>query len=80
MLFSTGEALQHSDCIHGLPLDSLQQLRVFLVLGTSGLDTVPEMSLHKGRVKGAILSLAMLATALLMQPRVRLDLEAANKH
>ena len=40
-----------SDHLHGPPLGLLQQLRVFLVPGASGLDTVLQMGPHKGQVE-----------------------------
>ena len=38
--FFIGEVLQLSEHLHGLPLDSLQQLCILLVLGALGLDAV----------------------------------------
>ena len=42
--FHLGEVLQPSDHLSGSPLDSFQELWVFLLLGAPGLDTV----LHVG--------------------------------
>ena len=39
-----GEVLQPSRCLCDPPLDLLQQLHVFLVLGAPGLDTVLQMN------------------------------------
>jgi len=44
--------LQSADHPHGSPLDPLQQLHVFLVLGTPGLDAVLQMVPHEGRIEG----------------------------
>ena len=46
-----GEVLQPPDHLSGPPLDSLQQLPVFLVLGAPDLDTVLQMGPHEGRVE-----------------------------
>ncbi|KAK4807105.1 hypothetical protein QYF61_018446 [Mycteria americana] len=45
-----GEVLQPSDRFHGPPLDPLQQVHVFLVLGTPELDAVLQpLNLKAGR-------------------------------
>ena len=56
--FFTGEVLQPSDHLHGPPLEPLQQLHVFLVLGALDLDTVVQMR--------TVTSPALLASSLLM--------------
>jgi len=45
--FFVGEVLQHSEYLHGSPLDSLQQIHVLLMLGAPGLDTVFCVGSHK---------------------------------
>ena len=45
------EVLQHSDNLCGPPLDPVQQLHIFPVLGDPNLDTVLQMGPHEGRVK-----------------------------
>ena len=50
--FLIGEVLQPSDHLSSPPLDPLQQLCVFIVLGAPSLDTVLQMEPHKGRVEG----------------------------
>jgi len=46
-----GGVLQPSYHAHGLPLDLLEQLHIFLVLGALGLQPVHQMGLHKGKVE-----------------------------
>ena len=50
--FSVGEVLWPSDHLSGPPLDPLQELHVFLVLGVPGLDAVFWMGPHKSQVEG----------------------------
>ncbi|XP_032300907.1 transcription factor PU.1 isoform X1 [Coturnix japonica] len=47
----TGEMLQPLD-LHGPPLDPLQKLHIFPVLGTPDLDTVLQLGPHEGRAEG----------------------------
>ena len=44
--------LQPSDYLSGSPLDSFQELCIFLVLGVPGLDAVLQMGPPKGREEG----------------------------
>ena len=46
------QVLQQFDNLHGLPLDSLQQLCILPVPGAPGLNTVLQMGPHKGRAEG----------------------------
>ena len=46
-----GEVLQPSNRFYGPPLDPLQQLHIFPVLGALDLDAVLQMGPHEGRVK-----------------------------
>ena len=50
--FLTGELLQPSGHLSDPPLDPLQQLSVFLILGAPYLDTVLQMGPHKSRIEG----------------------------
>ena len=50
--FSLGEVLQPSNHLSGPPLDSFQELCVFLVLGAPGLDAVLQMGPHKSGAEG----------------------------
>ena len=68
--FLTGEVLQPSDHLSGAPLDPFQELCIFLVLGTPGLDAVLHMGPHKSGVGGNNLLSLPLATPFLMQPRI----------
>ena len=45
--FLLGEVLQPSNHLSGLPLDLLQEIYAFLVLGAPGLDAVLQMGPHK---------------------------------
>ena len=45
--FLIGEVIQPSDHLCGPPLNSFQELCVFLVLGAPGLDTVLQVGTHK---------------------------------
>ena len=49
--FFIGEVLQPSEHLHGPPLDPLQQLHIFLVLGALGLDAILQMGPYKGRTQ-----------------------------
>ena len=66
------------DHLHGPPLDLLQKLHIFLVLGAPDLDAVLQLGPHKGRVRGTITSLTPLATLLLMEPSTSLAFQAAS--
>ena len=46
------EVLQSSDHLCAPPLDLVQQLHIFPVLGAPGLDAVLHVGPHKGRVEG----------------------------
>ena len=46
------DGVHHFDHLRGPHLDSLQQLHILPVLQASGLNTVLQMDLHKGRVEG----------------------------
>jgi len=63
--------LRPSDQPHGLPLDSLQQIRVFLMLRGPELNIVHQAASHesKGRVR---ITFHLLVTILLMQHRIHL--------
>ena len=50
--FLTGLMLQSPSHLHSPPLDSLQQLLIFLELGSPELDTVLQMGPHYGSVEG----------------------------
>ena len=50
--FFIEEVLQSSDHFHSPPLDLLQQLHIFLVLGSPGLDTLFQVVSHKDGVWG----------------------------
>lgn len=52
------------------PLDSLQYIRNFPVLGSPKLDIVFQMPSHQCQTEGRISSLALLASPLLMQPKM----------
>ncbi|KAK4829642.1 hypothetical protein QYF61_005935 [Mycteria americana] len=78
--FSIGEVFQPSDHLHGPPLDSLQQLHVLLVLRAPELDAALQGGLTRAEQRGRIPSLALLATLLWMQPRIRLAFWAASAH
>ena len=45
-----GEVLQSSGHLPSPPMDSLQRLCIFLVRGTTGIQTLVQMGPHKGRV------------------------------
>ena len=47
----TEEVLQPSDHVHGPPLDPLQQLHIFPVLGAPDLDTVLQMGPYEDRAE-----------------------------
>ena len=67
-----GEVLQPFCYLCGPSLDLLQQLYIFLLLGTPGLDTLLQMGPHEGRVERFSHSLNLLATPLLIQPSIPL--------
>jgi len=48
----TGEVLQSLDDLHGPPLDSLEQVHVFLTLGASKLDIGLRVGSHQSGVEG----------------------------
>ena len=75
-----GEVLQPLDHPCNLSLGPLQELHIFPVLRAPDLDTVVQMEPHKGRIEGAVTSLTLLATPLLMETRIPLALLAANAH
>ena len=78
--FFIREMLQVPSYLCGPPLDPLQQLPVFLVLGAPDLDAVLQMGPHKGRVERDNHLLALLATPLLMELRIPLAFQAASTH
>ena len=69
----TREVLQPSGHLSGPSLDPPQQLFVFLVLGATDLDAVLKMGPHEGR--GTVTSLSLLATPLLMEPRIPSEMQ-----
>ena len=50
------------------------------ILGAPGLDAVLQMGLTRAKQRGTITSLALLATPLLMEPRILLAFQAASAH
>lgn len=64
--FLIAEVSQPSDHLRGLPL---QQIHIILVLKTPGHSAAGGISSEK---RGSIISLNLLATLLLLQPRIRL--------
>ena len=67
-----GDMLQPSEYLHVCPLNLLQQLRVCLVLGALGLDTVLHVGLHKGRAELGNYLPSPDSTPLLLQHRILL--------
>ena len=61
----TGEVHQPSEHLRGPPLDPLQQVCIFLVLGAPGWTQYSQW----GFIRRSISSLILLATPLLMQPK-----------
>ena len=55
-----GKVLQPFSYLCGLPLDLLQQLHIFPVLGAPGLDTVLQMEPTRAEQRGTIPSLPLL--------------------
>ena len=78
--FFIGEVFQPFDLLYCTLLDLLQQLHIFLVLQTPGLDVILQVGPHKSRVGGTIISLSLLTSPLLLQPRIPLDIQAANTY
>ncbi|KAK4818444.1 hypothetical protein QYF61_013131 [Mycteria americana] len=68
-----GEVLQPSDRLHGPPLDLLQQVHVLLMLGPQSWTQYSRWGLTRAGQRGRIASLDLLATLLLMQPRIRVE-------
>jgi len=64
------------DRLDGSPLNPLQQLHNFLLLGVPDLDAALQARPNKGRVERDNHSLALLATSLFMQPRISLAFQA----
>ena len=78
--FFIGEVLQPTDHLCGPPLDLLQQLRTLPVLGAPAWIQYFRWVLIRAEQRGTITSLALLATPLLMQPRILLAFQAARAH
>ncbi|KAK4831314.1 hypothetical protein QYF61_016803, partial [Mycteria americana] len=74
------EVLQPSDHLHGPALDSLQQVHILLRFGAPELDAALQGGLTRAEQRGRIPSLALLATLLWMQPRIRLAFWAVSAH
>jgi len=66
--------LQPLDHLCGSPLDPFQHLNILSVLEAPGLDTVLQIWSNKGREEGTLTSLSLMATLLLMQPRIAVGL------
>jgi len=73
------QALYH---LCGPSLESFQEIPVFLVLGSSELDTVLQMFPHQRKVEGEdhLLRLQLAATLFLMQLRIPLTFLATRAH
>lgn len=74
-----GKVLQPLDHLHGPPLDQVEQLHISVMLGTPGLDAVLQGGM-RAEYKEIITSLTLLATALLLQPRIVLAYWAGSAH
>ena len=75
-----GEVLHPSDHFCVPPLAPLQDIHVFLVLRAPELDRGLQVGSHQRGGMGRIPSLSLLATLLLMQPRIQLATWAASTH
>ena len=64
----TEEVLQPSDHVHGPPLDPLQQLHIFPVLGAPDLDAVLQVGPRKGRAERDNHTPSLLTNPPLMSP------------
>ena len=74
----TGEVFHSSDLFCDPPLDPLQQVHVFAVLRAPGVDAVLQVGPHQSRA--AVISLNLLTTLPLMQPKIQLAFQAVNAH
>ena len=78
--FLAWEILQALNCLHGPPLDSLEEIPVFLELRSPELDSVFSCGLTRAEWRGRITSLDLLSTLFLMYTRIPLACLATGAH